>query len=424
MFNEDKIKFFFGTKFFFKFKKVFDPCCGGISDNGDETKVLNQKGEWVSGFEQISHLQLVNLISTSSLVPNKEYVILDAQASNPNCLISTVLVTAISPNMISVNGHRLQLVPDYNTLEIWHDTLPTPSIGDKVIYGSRVWVNLNGNLGAPKSMGNIIELDAEWEAVPYVEGVDYTYRSFLCEYDVVNDLIVKQQNNGYTCKGSKSIYTALGGNPLDLTDWNQDNKTGIQLINVEALAIVNNWNLTYSANVYTGIIANNSCEAIASVTTIFDKVYTQYSDLPCIQNNKCRAIAAISNGQSIQNIPDTVEKYTWVSDDETGYLEFDFGENPMVAGTYTVSCIGAKGVCITELSFGSTGDFADDSNITFGIDTDDPSIETLNTLIDLNPKTYVVTAVSNRTTDYNREIKITLSAPINSGKLWIVYKYV
>lgn len=48
MYNEDKIKFFFGVKLFDKFRKVFDECCGGISKNGNPNLVLNQQGNWIN----------------------------------------------------------------------------------------------------------------------------------------------------------------------------------------------------------------------------------------------------------------------------------------------------------------------------------------------------------------------------------------
>lgn len=61
----------------------------------------------------------------------------------------------------------------------------TYAIGAKVIWGGRVWVNLNGNLGS--SVDNMT-LDSEWELVPFNE-TDYLKVSDVISYDITNDHI-------------------------------------------------------------------------------------------------------------------------------------------------------------------------------------------------------------------------------------------
>lgn len=54
--RENIIKGLLGTTVFNSFKKVFDACCGGISEKGDSNLVLNQKGEWVAASGDVQTL--------------------------------------------------------------------------------------------------------------------------------------------------------------------------------------------------------------------------------------------------------------------------------------------------------------------------------------------------------------------------------
>lgn len=393
----------------------------GISPQGDSNLVLNQQGDWFPLSIKVTRDELITLIQSNKIEKNTQYTILDAQSSNPNCLVTSVILTGLDDNKISVTGHRIMLTPDYENVPIWNEFL-TPSINDKVIFGGRVWKNLNGNVGAPDSInGGITDLNSEWELQPYVEGEDYTYRAYICKYDYVNDLIVEQQNNGLTCWFNKVLYQAIGSNLMDITDWGQDTVTIFN--DVKSVLFVNNWNLEQCQNVSSFLIASNDVEILMDVNTVVDKPQTQLADLPAIRNNKNKAIACIHNNESIQDIPASVEAYTWVTDDESGYILVDFDNNPQPAGDLVIGCICPKGVSLVEVIFSQDGNLTPAVNLDLTIATDHIAAYSFITS-DFQNICQKSDATSYKTTEYNRELILTLGDAINSGKLWIAYKYV
>lgn len=386
-------------------------------------EIVDKVNANTEAFEEITRVDLLVLMSNGDVVPGKQYMIIDAQASNVGCLASKVLVTGIATNSVSVSGSRFMLVPDYENVIIWFTELPTPTVGDKVIYGARVWVNLNGNAGGVSADPSLrtFELDSEWEQVDYEEGDDYSVRAFDCKYDIENDLIVEQRNIGVVCYSSKITYDFIGGNLLDRCDWNQDKITYFS--DVRLMCFLNNSDLKQCAGVSTQLLTNNECQFIVDVSTYVDKLKYQTSDLSCIKDNKCKGIGNIKGGNSIIGIPETVEAYAFVTDDETGYIEFDFDEEPKDAGTYVVGCISPKNVSLTKVEANCDGNLTPSISINFGIDVDDPNYTSFAS-DDVNSSVQINASGGNRTTAYNRLIKIEFSDRIESGKLWIAYKYV
>ena len=83
----DKLRYFFGNNLYYKFKKVFDACCGGISFKGDENKFLNQQGDFVeatasASIEDITYLELYNLTINEELTPLQWYRLTDYKSVN------------------------------------------------------------------------------------------------------------------------------------------------------------------------------------------------------------------------------------------------------------------------------------------------------------------------------------------------------
>lgn len=67
---------------------------------------------------------------------------------------------------------------------------PNYTVGDKVIWGGRVWVNLNGNLGS--SVDNMT-LDSEWELIPFYDK-NYTRECDVIGYEIDSDHIFYRKN--------------------------------------------------------------------------------------------------------------------------------------------------------------------------------------------------------------------------------------
>jgi len=403
--------------------------CIGIFPEGNPNLVLNQQGDWVaagsSNFIITTKANLDSLIASNSIKNNVQYLITDAQASNPECITSTVLVFGTSPNTVSESGIRFQLVADYVNIPMFNAKLADFSIGAKCIYGSRVWVNLTGNLGSNSGAfpTELIELNSDWEQVPYQEGDDYTIIQMECKYDVANDIIFGQTNLGLQCGTRLEYVQMFGFSSLDYCDWGQAKSALIY--SVQSIFFLNNSKLKDCNLVFAPLFINNMCEVIQNVTVSTNKftVPDLYS-FPCIAYNNCTSIRSISNTQSIIGIPSTVSDYSFVTN-ESGYIEYDFGANPYTVGdTLVLGCIANKGVCTTRFEVGSDGNFVENSDINIAIDVDDSSVCNVNTLGQINIKTTVVNQVSNRTTDYNRLITLSASSNVTSGKLYIAYKYV
>jgi len=404
--------------------------CIGIFPEGNPNLVLNQQGDWVaagsSNFIITTKANLDSLIASNSIKNNVQYLITNAQASNPECITSTVLVFGTSPNTVSESGIRFQLVADYVNIPMFNDELADFSIGAKCIYGSRVWVNVTGHLGS--SIGafpmDLLMMNSDWEPAPYEEGVNYSLVQIDCKYDIVNDFIFSQKYKGLEI-GTELVYVQeFGFSSVDYCDWGQVNIATI--IEVRGLMFLNNSNLQQAINVFAPLIINNLCEILQQISISISKM-TSFEALPeqVIAYNECRSIRAISNTQSIIGIPSTVSDYSFVTDDENGYIEYNFNDSPLSTGdTVVIGCIANKGVCTTRFEVGSDGNFVENSDINIAIDVDDSSVCNVNTLGQINIKTTVVNQVSNRTTDYNRLLKMSVSSNVTSGKLYIAYKYV
>lgn len=169
-----------------------------------------------------------NLIPNNLLQPGSLYRIDTEETTYKN---NGIFLTAITTNELDKKGTIIFLAPGtYQTttdgfgnvwLGIWQSTL-TPSIGDLVIWGGRVWSNVNGLVGASVDE---YTLDSEWSAIgrdTFSNG-EYIEMFLGCQYDYTNNWIEKQwDGNGNIVGISDDTATNLGItiNPTSVTDWN------------------------------------------------------------------------------------------------------------------------------------------------------------------------------------------------------------
>lgn len=389
-------------------------------------EIVDKVNANTEAFEEITRDELVTLISNSEIAIGRFYLITNAQASHPECITSTVLVFGTSPNTVSENGIRFQPIPDYNSLEIWNDNLSNHAIGARCIYGSRIWVNQTGNLGGQFGSfpSNLITLSTDWIQEAVEIGVNYSLVQMDCKYDIVNDFIFSQKYKGLEI-GTELVYVqGFGFSSVDYCDWGQTKKALVQ--EVKCLMFLNNSKLVQALKVFAPLIINNEFETIQEVAVLINK-FTTFDVLPfpVIAFNKCKNIRSIANTQGITNIPSTVSEYSWVSDDETGYLEHDFNEYPLLMGeTLVLGCILNQSVSLYEALINSDGNLTSGVYMQFGLEVDAVDYFTPNTDF-INSHARRVADISQRTTDYNRLIVLTaLDGNITSGKIYIAYKYV
>ena len=141
---------YYGEKLY---KLLFDCCSGlpgsfcyevlkclGISPQGDNSKFLNQQGSWeyVSGSEpiEITYTELLNLISTNTLIAGRQYLITDFQTAHyiqfsDSIGDEEIHTGAIEPMLVqAVSSSEL-------ATEIWSTVYPTDKITWKPIFNDR-----------------------------------------------------------------------------------------------------------------------------------------------------------------------------------------------------------------------------------------------------------------------------------------------
>ena len=115
--------------------------CLGISPQGDNSKFLNQQGNWeyVSGSEpiEVTYTELLNLISTNTLIAGRQYLITDFQTvtyiqfSGGGIGSEEIHTGAIEPMLVqAVSSSEL-------ATEIWSTVYPTDKITWKPIFNDR-----------------------------------------------------------------------------------------------------------------------------------------------------------------------------------------------------------------------------------------------------------------------------------------------
>lgn len=373
---------------------------------------------------QITRSDLMTAIDDAALNPGSFYLLNNAQSTNPNCIVSSVLMVAMTNNSFFSECVRFQLVPDYNVVEIWHSSDPNPNVDDLRIHCGKVYKNLTGANG--NNTANELFLDTtNWVPVPYEAGDNYTLKPFECCYDITADLIWLQQIKSRNVKNffPTFLYQVINYNPNDFTDWNMFCKNERFADIHTTFGVYSMKNLVSMYNVHANGIANCLVENISDVMFSTIKYKYDYSTMGIIRNIDCVNLRTISNPVNISNIPATVPEYSYQTDDESGYIEINFSETPKTAGTYIVSCILPKNVSIVEAVINCDTNLNTGVNIEFGIQTDDPTYMTALS-DDINTAPQRSTTVGNRTTAFSRELILTIDDTLDQGVLWIAYKYV
>lgn len=114
---------------------------------------------------------------------------------------------------------------------------PSYAEGDKVIWGGRVWENLNGNVGSTE---NRWELNPEdWEVVPYFF-TDYNLVADIIEYDYENNSISYRKNVKHNIEVSSNYWERDGDiNAIREFPWGHPDIYDVSLENTSTSGLVN-----------------------------------------------------------------------------------------------------------------------------------------------------------------------------------------
>ena len=99
---------------------------------------------------------------------------------------TTIYLHALSTSSLSDTGIGLFYNPKYEGFAIWEST-GSYNTDDVIIWGGRVWNNLNGNVG---SATDIFSLDTDWKLIRYDEVAYYNVSYDEIKYDIINDRII------------------------------------------------------------------------------------------------------------------------------------------------------------------------------------------------------------------------------------------
>jgi len=258
--------------------------------------------------ETISYEDLQQLISDSELIEGKFYTVEE----------NGVTLQALSGDTISSSGTREMrivkseyYVPATGILGVWNSGL-TPSIGDVVVWGGRVWQNVAGAVG---TFTGDLTLDSEWTLIATSNDTYYQTKAFGCTYDIDNDWVSKQwdeRGNVFTYSYYFEQLNGFNANPLDFSDWGDlkisDNKTGFIINNSNTgrifanstLYIKNNSNLgNIELNNTKGIIENNSNNGFIGQNNINFNIYNNSNNGSILENMNRGYIGNNSNNGDI-----------------------------------------------------------------------------------------------------------------------------
>lgn len=171
-------------------------------------------------FEDITYVEALSLVSTSTLKPGTLYRITGVHKNKVDVTIpvlyddgtnsgTTIYLTALTTSEFSTEGWGEFYNPRYDQgtygavdgtgvylYNIWDGDNPDAGVAPsydadrKIIWGGYVWTNITGDLGTATS---VVELEGtDWTKVAY-NTTDYAFVIDYIEYDWVNDWILRRR---------------------------------------------------------------------------------------------------------------------------------------------------------------------------------------------------------------------------------------
>ena len=118
-------------------------------------------------------------------------------------------------------------------------SFPTFTIGSKVIWGGKVWINLDGGLS--NSDGQFSLEGQQWTFVPY-SSTDYNLVADIIEYDYQNDMICYRKDvvhNVEVTSNYEHVNDEGGYNGIRQFPWGHPQVYGVTFVNVDTQNLVN-----------------------------------------------------------------------------------------------------------------------------------------------------------------------------------------
>jgi hypothetical protein len=256
-------------------------------------------------FVELTYAEAETLATGADVVPGTQYFITDRN----------ILLTGISPTNFSDHGYRVMSIVknSYYTaggthLGVWHIGL-APAVGNTVIWGGKVWVNISGSVGTRVDVETLS--GADWEVT--LESAYYEDKAFEINYDFANDWVAIQKDNRGNCLGVSyytATFTGMAYNPCSVSDWGNNT-----VIDNQCWGVVNNRGGIVAWNKNMGVVNEN----------VGDVTLNQNSG--AIDLNLCPVNRNSNSGYIRQNVCQSVEFNRNVGDifdnENTGVIEYN-----------------------------------------------------------------------------------------------------
>ena len=221
-----------------------------ISGNTSYTALQSNALIGPSSFIPVTYVQLSNLISTNTIVPNGDYLLLDAQFGSLPVIPTNVYLKGMTLNKVSLDGQGIFYNADYQSvgvytgitgfagqLGLWNLSL-TPAINNVCIWNNTQYLNITGANGLTNPSSDAVN----WQ--PLARQVNYGY---IVEIDIVyynltnNNITYRLDKRGNEVESTIS----LGFNSLNCFKWGDDKVLGNSVVKN---SLCNNCNLTITGS--------------------------------------------------------------------------------------------------------------------------------------------------------------------------------
>ena len=222
------------------------------------------------GVITVTYAQLTTLANTNALIPSTDYLITDAEFGSTPIIPTSVVVTAITTNKVSLTGQGIFFnadyqavgnysgIPTYNSnLGVWDSTL-LPVIGDVVIWSNFMYLNTTGVNGATNP-----GLDAvNWQLIPYSITKGYILEVDTIEYQQATNYIITRTDRRLNTV-ERAVPTLV--NSLNRFMWGNDTVLNNSVIKFSCFDVCNSLvKSTVSNNIIVGSeftlgTVNNPC---------------------------------------------------------------------------------------------------------------------------------------------------------------------
>jgi hypothetical protein len=278
-------------------------------------------------FIPVTYVQLTNLINTKTIIPNGDYLLLDA-IFYPSLFPTKIYLKGITTSEVSLDGQGIFFNADYQSvgvytgitgfasqLGLWDPILVTP-LNSVVIWNNIHFLNKTGLNGLTNP-----ELDTvNWQVLPRQENYGYIIEIDSILYNSATNRIVYRLDK----RGNQVELTNIGGfNSFNVFKWGSDK---VKQNSVLKNSILNNRNL----NIVTEFFANQLADSVLNFGTT--NVQGSVTNFSHNEFNNSSLAATIEVYECLNNVIDNSTLNIYFT---TAFSKFN--ENSINLSNFTVS---------------------------------------------------------------------------------------